>query len=740
MNETPMSAPARKTVYGAPRIFLSYRRDDSIAITGRIYDRLVAAFGERYVFKDVDDIPAGANFKATLEHEVTGCDVLLAIIGDRWLNIEDASGHRRLDDPQDFVRIEIESALNHPDRLVIPVLVNNAAMPGLDALPPTLADLTYRNAAVVRNDPDFNRDMSWLIEQIQHSFDIQPVPGAAPVRRARFRWWMLPVALLALLLVVSGLFLASITPPPPAPTATPDGTFAATPLPSDQFLVLVAQPEHVGGPERDVQRFIVQNLQDTFQDAVASPNLIVAPYPDIITNEQAARQAAEARGATVIVWGNYNADRIELTVAAGAIEKIPYLTMPREFIDPISSLRVRLTDEHSQSIASHVVAIQALLQLAAGNQFEAVRMGVIFREMKVPAAEIIERNTASANWFRSVPDVFSETGDTLEGINGGIERAPGNPILLGWRASAYFRLGRFDDTLRDLGDADSALSQPWAWSVMLRGAVNLLRNSPDQAVEAYTTAIQLQPDNWYPYYFRGTIYYATQQYDKARADMEKAISYNPPVNFPYAFAAMLAVRDARLIEAQNLFKTIKLRFPDPQLGFDFISAAANSETQKRFPVNLGALIGAFGHITLRQYDKVINDMDAVIASNPNLAEAYGIQGIAYCNYQKQYAAAEAAYTKGISIDPNLSLLYALRAEVRLKQNNALGGVADGAAAAQSPQGAIYLQLMPLIQKGELGCENLFDYDLSKIATAPPAALPTVTPAASLAVTADATAP
>jgi tetratricopeptide (TPR) repeat protein len=277
---------------------------------------------------------------------------------------------------------------------------------------------------------------------------------------------------------------------------------------------------------------------------------------------------------------------------------------------------------------------------------------------------------------------------------------------------------------------------------MLRGAVNLLRNNPDKAVDQYTTAIQLQPDNWYPYYFRGTIYYATKQYDRARADMEKAISYNPPVNFPYAFAAMLAVRDARLIEAQNLFKTIKLRFPNPQLGFDFISAAANTETQKRFPVNLGALIGAFGHITLRQYDKVIDDMNAVIASNPNLAEAYGIQGIAYCNYQKQYAAAEAAYTKGISIDPNLSLLYALRAEVRLKQNNALGGVADGAAAAQSPQGAIYLQLMPLIQKGELGCENLFDYDLSKIATAPPAALPTVTPPASMAPdgTAEATAP
>ena len=69
-----------------PRIFISYRRSDSAAASGRIYDRLCQTFGEGSIFKDVDDIPPGANYRAILENEVALCDVLLVIIGQRWLN------------------------------------------------------------------------------------------------------------------------------------------------------------------------------------------------------------------------------------------------------------------------------------------------------------------------------------------------------------------------------------------------------------------------------------------------------------------------------------------------------------------------------------------------------------------------------------------------------------------------------------------------------------------------------
>lgn len=155
-----------------PRIFISYRRSDSAAVSGRIYDRLCMAFGEPQVFKDVDNIPPGAKYRELLEREVGKCDVLLAIIGPGWLNAVDSAGHPRLAHPEDFVRIEIEAGLTRDNVLVIPVLVDDGKMPAPEQLPDTLRDLHYRNAAVVRNDPDFNRDMGRLITTIRDSYPV----------------------------------------------------------------------------------------------------------------------------------------------------------------------------------------------------------------------------------------------------------------------------------------------------------------------------------------------------------------------------------------------------------------------------------------------------------------------------------------------------------------------------------------------------------------------------------------
>src|SRR5690349_24277591 len=107
------------------RIFISYRRDDSRAISGRIHQSLIKAVGERNVFKDVDDIPVGRDFRAVIEKAILGSDILLVVIGPKWLSIADAQGSRRLDNPQDFVRLEIEMALRHGKR-VVPLLVGGA--------------------------------------------------------------------------------------------------------------------------------------------------------------------------------------------------------------------------------------------------------------------------------------------------------------------------------------------------------------------------------------------------------------------------------------------------------------------------------------------------------------------------------------------------------------------------------------------------------------------------------------
>ncbi len=148
-------------------IFISYRRADSMAYTGRIYDRLVNAFGARHVFKDVEDIPPGEDFRSVLDKALTVADVVIIVIGPQWVMITDDEGKRRLNDPNDFVRIEVETALKRTDVLVVPVLVNNASMPSAESLPPALKDLAFRNSVVVRNDPDFNPDINHLITAIE---------------------------------------------------------------------------------------------------------------------------------------------------------------------------------------------------------------------------------------------------------------------------------------------------------------------------------------------------------------------------------------------------------------------------------------------------------------------------------------------------------------------------------------------------------------------------------------------
>jgi hypothetical protein len=129
-------------------VFISYRREDSAGFARRIYDRLVSRLEREKVFFDIDSIPPGLDFVDVLSDRVGKCDALLAVIGKRWVSIADAQNRRRLDDPNDFVRIEIEAALqrNVP---VIPVLVDGAAMPLAMDLPHVLRGLARRQGVEI---------------------------------------------------------------------------------------------------------------------------------------------------------------------------------------------------------------------------------------------------------------------------------------------------------------------------------------------------------------------------------------------------------------------------------------------------------------------------------------------------------------------------------------------------------------------------------------------------------------
>jgi formylglycine-generating enzyme required for sulfatase activity len=154
------------------KIFISYRRQDSGRDVGRIRDRLKLEFGEHSVFRDLVDIPAGEDFRNVLERETNGCDVMLVVIGTLWASITDIHGNKRLFNPEDYTRIEVETGLKRlveSKIIVIPVLVTNAMMPSKADLPESLGTLLYQNAVSVRDDPDFDHDMERLIRDIKRA-------------------------------------------------------------------------------------------------------------------------------------------------------------------------------------------------------------------------------------------------------------------------------------------------------------------------------------------------------------------------------------------------------------------------------------------------------------------------------------------------------------------------------------------------------------------------------------------
>lgn len=166
-----------------PNIFISYRREDSRAITGRLHDQLESAFGTENIFKDVDDIPPGSDFREVLREAIEECDVMLVVIGHQWVGMADGGETWRIEDPADFVRFEVATALEQPGMTVIPVLVDDATLPSANDLPEPLQPLAYRNAIIIRHDPDFRRDVQRMIDQLRRLLGTQETeeqtePGA----------------------------------------------------------------------------------------------------------------------------------------------------------------------------------------------------------------------------------------------------------------------------------------------------------------------------------------------------------------------------------------------------------------------------------------------------------------------------------------------------------------------------------------------------------------------------------
>ncbi|HSG22656.1 MAG TPA: toll/interleukin-1 receptor domain-containing protein, partial [Azonexus sp.] len=187
-------------------IFISYRRDDSPGFAGRLAEALDTAFGADNVFRDIDDIRPGEDFVKAIHNRLQAVDVLLAVIGPDWLGAS-KNGRRRLDDPDDFVRIEIQLALA-AGKPVWPVLIGGAVMPVESDLPEAIRALA-RHQAIVLADASWKNDVARLITALRQL-------GSARPPSHRLRW----VVGVGLVLLLGALFLAKPWAPHSLPAAS----------------------------------------------------------------------------------------------------------------------------------------------------------------------------------------------------------------------------------------------------------------------------------------------------------------------------------------------------------------------------------------------------------------------------------------------------------------------------------------------------------------------------------------
>jgi len=252
-----------------PGIFISYRREDSPGHAGRIFDRLRSRFGSDVVFMDVAAIEPGVDFVEVLHKAVGSCDALLAVIGPQWLSATH-DGKRRLDDPRDFVRIEIAGALQRNVR-VLPVLVEGASLPPADSLPADLHALARRQAIDLR-DARWDDDIDRLVEGLEKFLKPAVVEARGQAKRSPGRGIAIGVVA-ALILVVAALAwrggflpggrsgtpvrpiedLATATPAQPAAAPPPTSAPASSPTPAS-----AAAPPDVTGKTILEARAILQ--------------------------------------------------------------------------------------------------------------------------------------------------------------------------------------------------------------------------------------------------------------------------------------------------------------------------------------------------------------------------------------------------------------------------------------------------------------------------------------------------
>ncbi len=640
-----------------PRIFVAYRREDSGETARAIYELLNRDLGDTDVAADVDKVANRTINRLVLAQDIVeSFDAMLVVIGQQWIGLNKISGSGKpqtLFNPKDPVRIQVEAGLKRPDMLIIPVLVDGAQLPPASELPPSLQKITtltpYR--------------LDWKPEQGEDALEPH-VRKLIKLVRTHFnpnnRRWLFPAlvvaAILIALLIMALIFSANAT-----------SASSVEPVAPGEIMVLMVEPEALTDQRRDVTRFIVDDLTQVFEQG-RGVSIRVRTLPQPIRSAEEARVTAELYDASVIVWGNYNRDFVELNIQVGDLTLYPNSNIDRRELERVANIRVHMTDERRQSIAMAVIGVLLTLQSADGDVFDyAVMLNLATRIVKPspPAADDLaaERIYLAFSSLAGDPVLSRVMFDDAIAVNGG------SPILYLFRALTAIRAGDLDAARLDAETARRLANTGWAVPQTLIALIAIIENDFIGARSTLDAVLTTMPDDSTALTLRGMLNYFLSDRQAAQADLERAITLAPQERLAYPMATLIAMHDGRFDTAGTYLFAMMGEYPDVQIVSSTFALLGVSETLK-----IGDYFAAASNLVIGQYQAALDEIEQFLSVSSDFSDAYMIRGFSYCALG-DLDRAEADFATGHTLDPDHRLINLLRALVEFQRGNAAGAVA-----------------------------------------------------------------
>ncbi|PDW03008.1 serine/threonine-protein kinase [Candidatus Viridilinea mediisalina] len=544
-----------------------------------------------------------------------------------------------------------------------------------------------------------------------------PTPAAKPTRLWRFAGAVGVLLLFGMLLWMSGnlgggasttarigepseanpaVMLEPTLANNPAPANDPSQLPSVEPVEAGEYMVLVSDFEALDAEQRDVARFIGDDLRQQLEVDIPHSNIRVRRYPQVLVSEDVAA-TAERLQAAVVIWGSYNREGIQAHVQLGDTSGMPN-TINRRVLERTANLRLNFSDERSESLAPHVLQVLNVVSNAEGDIYAMFR-NVAMRN-RIRSGVAVEGTSVAANVSRYLSNLTSEPAVALEAINQALNDDGGNPMLYLYRSGANLRLGNIDEVERDGTTAIRQTQGRWVMPFYGGAYIAYNRGAYADALNAINVVVFQRPNDWYALTFRGAIQHALGNYEAARADLNQAVALGPDVSFPYKYLMLIMLREGEVEDAQQIYTTVMHDFPDQLYGAHILDALVGKEGNV-----IGPFLYAFGELSFGAFDETIRYLDASLALREDHAEAHFLRGFAHCN-MGEYANAEADYSRALALAPDFTLLHLLRAEVRQGQDNSTGAAEDVASIQASEQQERLAPFVAATLTGELGCRTL----------------------------------